>query len=84
MINFGNNVLEQEGLSDWTIKWENGDGGLCLRENKIILIGRESSPAMVLHEIAHAKTPNSDGIHAHDVFWGDEFTRLVAKYMTVP
>ena len=80
-------ILEQEGLSEWKI--EDSVDAECWAEAKTILIQSHAGPALFLHEVAHALTPElanqSDTSFTNTVHgwkWGDEFTRLIHKYMT--
>ena len=47
-------ILIEEGLGDWTIKFNTG-GGLCLHSSKQIWLDKyPSTIALFLHEVAHA------------------------------
>jgi len=70
-------ILKNEGLSDWTIKSESGAGGLVLFNSKTILLGEKANFAMFLHEVAHAIT-----LQGHTGLFADKFTELVDKYMS--
>jgi hypothetical protein len=84
-----NKILRDEGLEDWTYKFNTG-GGLCLRNHKQIWLGKEeNSLTLFLHEVAHALTTDdkipeifrgSDST-GHHVIWGCKFHNLVEKYM---
>jgi len=80
-------ILYDEGLSDWTIKWNTG-GGLCVYSKKEIWMDNDrENIALFLHEIAHALCPKEVcGIcwvddTGHNSIWADKFTRLVKKYL---
>jgi hypothetical protein len=83
-------VLREEGLADWRIKF--AADGYCWLESKVIQIPENASPALFLHEVAHALAPEpentkqdqSGGWHYHGRRWGDAFGMLVDKYMMVP
>jgi hypothetical protein len=82
-------ILKNEGLEDWNIKWNTG-GGLCVYAHKEIWIGeRGNSMALFLHEVAHALCPKEkcgecwvETNNGHNAIWGDTFTALVKKYLT--
>lgn len=50
-------VMAAEGIEGWTLEWyDSGDEGYCWRDQKVIRIGPDASPYLVLHEIAHIGT----------------------------
>ncbi|HDY66723.1 MAG TPA: hypothetical protein ENH85_02910 [Candidatus Scalindua sp.] len=69
-------IIEKEGLKNWSIKTSNSGAGLTIFKTKEILIKDPNNMAMFLHEVAHAKTGKG-----HDGIWADEFTELVRKYI---
>ena len=65
---FAKNILEQEGLSDWSVGYFKGGVGHCDKEGKRILLGDNATFGVVLHEIAHAldkNPPTKDGHWGH-------------------
>lgn len=87
-------ILKNEGLSDWKIKWNTG-GGLCVYKHKEIWLSDKPDLALFLHEVAHALCPKEicgecwvditkcwkAHNNGHNAIWGDKFTNLVGKYM---
>ena len=77
-------ILNKEGFNDWTIK-ESSDG-LCQFSTKTIYCPQNNF-ALFLHELAHAKTyewnEKMGDKTGHHAIWGDEFTKLVKKYMKI-
>jgi len=79
---FGENILKKYGLKDWKLAWIKSGGGLCIWDLKEIWIDEKykHNPAMILHEIAHALTPDSPrGTTLHSYEWACEYTRLVKE-----
>lgn len=78
-------ILDQEGLSDWMLKFSPVEGGisegLTLFDSKTIILHwpiDKPSFALVLHEIAHAKC----GQDGHDSMFAHEFHALVSRHMS--
>jgi hypothetical protein len=78
MISLFEHILEAE-LPGWTLLFAPG-GPICLRDSKLIFLGDydKQNVAMLLHEIAHGRVEEP----GHHAIWGDEFTRLVDKYLS--
>lgn len=80
---FGKDVLVAEGLADWHLEYSRA-GSMCWHSRKLIQVhpSQQTVAGMVLHEIAHALTPECQAPNCHDWRWGDTFTRLVSTYTT--
>ncbi len=82
-------ILINEGLNDWTIRYNTG-GGLCVFSCKEIWMDAENKMnlSLFLHEVAHALCPEEEYLEfykidktGHFSIWGDHFTALVKRYM---
>lgn len=77
-------VLENEGLGDWTIKI--AADAYCWSGERLIQLPDDADPALFLHEVAHALHPEKEGPlknHYHGGGWASVFGILISKYMTV-
>lgn len=78
-------VMKEEGIGDWELNLRPVTDGLCMRQSKCLLVGKKYNNgkwfALFLHELAHALTPKSDNLTAHDGTFADKFCWLVSKYM---
>lgn len=76
-------VLEEEGFTDWTIKWCKNNPLVQLKSKEIIISKEDGNyMPMVLHEVAHIKVGESCCDRSgHDGHFTDVFTELVGKYM---
>lgn len=83
-LKWGYNILSSEGLEGWKIELKSRyySEGLTIFKTKTILLYWPQDkpwPALVLHEIAHAKIskPGHDSIFAH------EYMNLVSRWLSV-
>ena len=78
-------IMKDEGLDDWKLSLRPVTDGICLRKNKLLLVGEKYNNGkwfvLFLRELAHALTPKSDNLTAHDATFADKLCGLVSKYM---
>ena len=76
-------VLDTEGLGDWTVQ-ESSAGGYCWLTDKRIDVPSFEDHGTFLHEVAHALREQvawfPTGNDKHDGLWGDVFSRLVTTH----
>lgn len=80
VVAWRNNVMKEEGLSDWTIV--HGEP-YCWHQSRKIMVYPHTSSTLFLHEVAHALYPHEEGHfhnHYHGGHWAFWFCRLVEKY----
>jgi len=84
-LKWGRKILNAEGLSDWFFDWSYGASseGVTLFKTKTIALHwpiDKPWPALVLHEIAHAKRGEIAG---HDSQFAHDYMALVTRW-TLP
>jgi len=81
-IQWGESILREHGLSDWTVTWTPGgtEGIALFKTRNISIHWPEGNPdyALMLHEIAHAVC----GRPGHDSEYAHQYMRLVREYFT--
>jgi len=81
-IRWGESILREQGLSDWTVTWTPGgaEGIALFKTRNISIHWPEGNPdyALMLHEIAHAVC----GKPGHDSEYAHQYMQLVREYFT--
>lgn len=76
-FDFFKEVIKKEKIKGWKLRKTEGKEGLVLFKSKEVLLGKDCSLDIVLHEIAHILTP---GKHHYTVEFNEQFERLKNKY----
>jgi len=77
---FAEDVLQKEGLTDWTVEYLHGGVGHCSKKSKTIMLGDTATYGVVLHEIAHALDKNPPTKDGHWGYHADLMHQLFDKY----
>lgn len=79
---FAENVLVQEGLTNWSVEPMSGGIGHCARKEKKIYLGVNVTRGIVLHEVAHALDKNPPTKDGHWGYHADLMHGLFDKTLT--